>query len=634
MDYSILKLDVDPQLLNPHFDGYKLRLVETGAETSEDSAVRVYPLLSSPVEPQRLSANTHLLFDETHARVHFNHLFSGPTENTVLYIDSANRVNMVKIDAINEGPQTMAIFDMPRPADSEHALAGYPCAFSLDTRTIFAFDGLDKVYVLRQQSTDDSSIIGDRWIAVGGFEIGPGATVAGPTDGADRRRLYSVVSAAIAHFADHSEVRLHYCYRIDRPHKQSAAATKTRQQPTYCIQAIKVDLSAPSTDACHPDAGVPLLTPVSVHTLHSHAIPLYCEHIDDDQFVLGVRDGIVLDETQGAGLETPPLPIPAGSLDAYYWMQTDSDVTVCIQLPISVGAQQIMCSLTRVSLTLQFANAPECESKYSFNSTAFFDHIAADESVWTLENGRLLTLYLEKTRAGVRWPSVFSTDDGVLETMDPSEFAVIRDRLSKYTSDDLVTAGDRMPLHSAADAIDQDEADLDQSDSSIEFSVRSWCSGQTQANSAAGSPDWLCGSFPEPTCARESKRQETSGWAPLVPPVCLRFDVDGVVFGIGRVADGVVDARHVGSFAALSYVQASKREKRFMYVDAEMSVAVLAETQRRIYIYRQTDSRHAADAVQNIVDLGAGELLGLLKVGKHLAVLREHTLCLVNLDRC
>ncbi|KAJ1644476.1 hypothetical protein J3B02_000588 [Coemansia erecta] len=639
MEYSILKLGVDPELLNPHFDGYKLRLVETSAETS---AVRVYPLLSSSVEPLKLPANTHLLFDEMYFRVHFNHLFAGPTENTMLYVDSAYRINMLKVEAGgNQGPQTMAIFEMPRPAaDSEHhALVGYPCVFSLDQTTILAFDGHVTAYVLRQQranndNTGDISV--DRWVAVAGFEIGPGATVAGPADNVDRRKLYSIAGATIVNHADRSEIRLHYCHRIDRQLKKPSAeeaAAKARQQPTYCIQAIKVDIPINSAITNMPGSRVSMLEPSVVHTLHSHAIPQYCEYTDDNRFVLGVRNGIVLDETQSADSETPFPPIPKGRLDPYYWMQTASDVTLCIQLPISIGAQQISCTLKRISLTLQFTEAPECQNKYSFNNTAFFSDIAAEESVWTLENGRLLTLYLEKARAGVRWPTVFSSDDGVLETMDPSEFAVIRDQMAKYTSDSLA-AGGRMALHSAADAIDQDEEDLDQTDSSIEFSARSWCSGQAEAIGAAGSPDWLCCSFPEPACRREKSRKNTDAWVQLLRPVCLKFDVDGIVFGFGRAMDNAVEACHVGSFAALSYIQASKRERRFMYVDAEMTVAVLAETQRRIYIYRQTRHRHAAEAVQNIVDLGNGELLGLLKVGGYLAVLREHTLCLVDLDLC
>ncbi|KAJ2636011.1 hypothetical protein GGF44_003224 [Coemansia sp. RSA 1694] len=275
---------------------------------------------------------------------------------------------------------------------------------------------------------------------------------------------------------------------------------------------------------------------------------------------------------------------------------------MCIELPISVSAQQIQCVLTRVALTLRFSDAPECEARHGFDHAMLCHEIVADESVWTLENGRLLTLYLQKVREGVRWPTLFARDDGVLETMDPNEFAVIRERLQQLTSDSLdlrKSAGvPTMPL--ATDAVDPDSDGLEQERSSVVFSVRDWRTGQASASSVAGSPDWLYAHAGTATCPR-----------------------------------------HWGTFAALSYIQASKREKRFMYVDSAMTVAVLAETQRRIYVYHQVASAKSATAAQSVVDLGnaavAGqseEVLGIQLAGRVLVVLREHSICTVALDQC
>ncbi|KAJ2382633.1 hypothetical protein GGI05_005589 [Coemansia sp. RSA 2603] len=226
-------------------------------------------------------------------------------------------------------------------------------------------------------------------------------------------------------------------------------------------------------------------------------------------------------------------------------------------------------------------------------------------------------------------------DDGVLETMDSSEFATIREHLAKYTSETL-NSGTRMPIQSAIDAMDQDDDDLEQEDSSIVFSVRKWCTGETISSSTAGSPDWLCSSFAKPPphrCVGDQAEACTSAHAQL-PSVCLKFDVDGIVYEIGADAAGVIGATHVGSFAALSYIQASKRDQRFMYVDAEMTVAVLAETQRRIYIYHQSKSTSSTEAVQNIVDIGCGELFGMQITGRTLVLLRENALFIIDLDRC
>ncbi|KAJ2324234.1 hypothetical protein GGI00_005390, partial [Coemansia sp. RSA 2681] len=81
--------------------------------------------------------------------------------------------------------------------------------------------------------------------------------------------------------------------------------------------------------------------------------------------------------------------------------------------------------------------------------------------------------------------------------------------------------------------------------------------------------------------------------------------------------------------------------KRFMYVDSAMTVSVLAETQRRIYVYHQVASANSATAAQSVVDLGnaavAGqseEVLGIQLAGRVLVVLREHSICTVDLDQC
>ncbi|KAJ2469820.1 hypothetical protein GGI02_003306 [Coemansia sp. RSA 2322] len=400
-----------------------------------------------------------------------------------------------------------------------------------------------------------------------------------------------------------------------------------------------------------------------MHTLHCYAIPVYCEYISDGAYVLGVRDGVVLDDTECASRQHSPVgprltEAPPCIPDLYYWSQTRSDVTMCIQLPISVTAQQIQCVLTRVALTLTFADAPECESKYAFNHAALCGGIVADESVWTLENGRLLTLYLQKVHEGARWPTLFGTDDGVLETMDPNEFAVIRERLEGHTSDtlDLRRPTGVSAMQLTNEARDQEDDELGQENASIVFSVRDWRTGQASASSVAGSPDWLCPSFPRPLSKRHGSNDGGDNAARNgLAPVCLGFDVDGAVFGFNggdmrSVSGGretmhadassgtsaiAAEARpqHWGTFAALSYIQASKRERRFVYVDPDLSVAVLAESQRRIYVYHQAADMRSTTAAQSIVDLGCAdaageseELLGIQLFGR----LRGRVECLMN----
>ncbi|KAJ1667154.1 hypothetical protein IW140_001592 [Coemansia sp. RSA 1813] len=693
MAYKIIEFEPSTQLLNPNFEGYKLRLIDrqSTSRTGTEGAVRFFTPNTTPIEPRKLANNALLTYDEVYSRVHYNHLFCGPEAGSLVYIDGANNVQLVTSTDELKILDTKSIFTIPQH-ESDTALSGYPGVFCLSADVIIVFDGVERVYVLQRTNHSESEDT-SQWNVSGVFEIGIGSIAAGASDDNERHRMYYVVGAYLEDILKHRRViRLHYCYKISKEEERHSASTRGsglgsagaqtsqttagRAIPTFCIQAIQLDLpSCVSLDESHVSS-IPVIPTTNAHTLHSHAIPVYCEYLPCSRYILGVKDGVVLDDTeldpqmgqQAAGLENmvhKRHPAP------YYWMQTDSDVTVCIELPTKIGARQISCALSRSSLTIKFTDAAECTEKYTFDNTAFFDHIVADESVWTLENGNLLTVYLQKVHENARWPRVFGMDDGVLETMDPNEFAEIRDRLEKFTSDQIENVRARTGLvrQSADRALDQDnggeEFDEEQSldgGQAVIFSLRRWCTGQAEASSTGAAPDWLCSSFPTNKDTRLDKQagnkqhqprngnSENSNSAQMLRKVCLKFDVDGVVFGINATFEGVeateenpveAKAHHMGTFAALAYIQASKREKRFMYVDADMRVAVLAESQRRVYIYHQTESAGAMSAVQNVIDLGSdigvdgsGELLGVQLVGRVLVVLRRNSLCCIDLNMC
>ncbi|KAJ2327166.1 hypothetical protein GGI00_004536, partial [Coemansia sp. RSA 2681] len=551
MAYSILDFKPNTALLNPRFDGYKLRIADT------DDATKTFPLESKAVSPRKLPSGAPLSYDESYFRVHYNHLFIGPSDGTFIYIDSASVAHMICVDKPGP-PQTTVLFTIPQQ-ESDSALAGYPGAYTLSESLILLFDGLESAYVIQRSPAEVDAV--EQWAAVGVFVIGPGPVAAGPAETVIRRKIYHVLSAALTHEAGRTAIRLHICYRLDRVGgtftagqsgnrgigassslaSPGTAAVRQQALPPFCIEAVQVDLPQPILAARSPDSQVTsqahsltTLCPRVVHTLRSHAIPVYCEITADDTYVLGVRDGVELDDTERMSRPHSPSEVPMPAVRPripylYYWSQTPSDVTMCIELPVSVSAQQIQCVLTRIALTLRFSDAPECEARHGFDHAILCHEIVADESVWTLENGRLLTLYLQKVREGVRWPTLFARDDGVLETMDPNEFAVIRERLQQLTSDSLdlrKSAGvPTMPL--ATDAVDPDSDGLEQERSSVVFSVRDWRTGQVSASSVAGSPDWLCPSFPQPLSHRQK----------ALPPVCLRFDVDGTVFGFNSTEE-------------------------------------------------------------------------------------------------
>ncbi|KAJ1934570.1 hypothetical protein FBU59_005656 [Linderina macrospora] len=279
--------------------------------------------------------------------------------------------------------------------------------------------------------------------------------------------------------------------------------------------------------------------------------------------------------------------------------------------------------MTSLALTLEFLHAPEC-SNIGYAHERFFDEVDAEASVWTLENGQLLTMYLEKSKPHVRWATVFAKDDGVPETMDRNAFAEIRERLEKYTSDDIDSRSrHHASLPTAINSMDMDDDDLDNEDTEIVFSVRDGASGTALSTSIGAAVDWLCPCLPAP--------MGTNAPAGLLP-VCLQSDIDAVIYEFSR--SPMPAAIHGWTFPALAFIQASKREKRLMYTDAEMRLAILAEARRRIFVYHQP-AKDQTNAGQNIIDIDNGQqLLGVQVVDDTLVVLCETCVCLVDVGCC
>ena len=124
---------------------------------------------------------------------------------------------------------------------------------------------------------------------------------------------------------------------------------------------------------------------------------------------------------------------------------------------------------------------------------------------------------------------------------------------------------------------------------------------------------------------------------------CLRHDVDGVVW---KPLDTLPDAsstppfQHVGTFNALGYVAASKRERKFSTCAPDLSYAALVDCARHVYVYRQpepiatsplrnrkTGRQVAAIAKQQLVSLESMDaILGVHASNNNMFVLTKSTL--------
>ena len=99
-----------------------------------------------------------------------------------------------------------------------------------------------------------------------------------------------------------------------------------------------------------------------------------------------------------------------------------------------------------------------------------------------------------------------------------------------------------------------------------------------------------------------------------VPPMfCVRHDIDALLWRpVSTPVAEEFPCQHIGTFNALGYVQASKRDKKFMTCNDNLTFAVICDCSRNVYVYLQPEEK-ATVALQFVHTMGRenSDILGL-----------------------
>ncbi|KAG1701353.1 NudC domain-containing protein 1 [Nymphon striatum] len=82
------------------------------------------------------------------------------------------------------------------------------------------------------------------------------------------------------------------------------------------------------------------------------------------------------------------------------------------------------------------------------------------------------------------------------------------------------------------------------------------------------------------------------------PTICLRHDVDGLLWQPSD-KDSKLEFQHISTFNALGFVQASKRDMKFLTCEPNFHFVALACVRRHIYVYKQPSILDSAFEVRN-----------------------------------
>ena len=167
-------------------------------------------------------------------------------------------------------------------------------------------------------------------------------------------------------------------------------------------------------------------------------------------------------------------------------------------------------------------------------------------------------------------------------------------------------------------ATDMDE-DIDDAGQPVVFSVYDTMGNEIEEFSS-GSYRWIGKSF---------------DMLHNIPSVCLQLDVDGIVFRFVEKQDHAVQVEHAATFDAFAFVQASKRDARYILHDPSYHFACVIESTRNAYIYLHHDDKRATET-QTLVDLTQGQnadIIGAQLVLKDtLMILTESQVIVIDLS--
>ncbi|KAF9998998.1 hypothetical protein BGZ65_005567, partial [Modicella reniformis] len=378
-----------------------------------------------------------------------------------------------------------------------------------------------------------------------------------------------------------------------------------------------------------------------IHSIRGTEVPFYCAlDPSNEGYVVGSSTTFkptkepIVDQTtrflepssEARELDGTDVGLSPGPESPYIWTQTDTEVTLCFSLPKGTTKHEIICKFSRQGLQL-LINLPQPEGQVArlpnLDNMPLFDEVQPEDCLWTLESATgVLTLSLEKKHSKTRWTQVFAEGidaDPVEETLDPSVFAEYKGALERYTTDQTNARPGRSSTLLPSLAQDHQE-DIDEEGEEVKFS---WIQAEdgsniVRATTIGSGHDWIGHAFP----SFESNQGTDQPFRML--SVCLKHDVDGLVYAIQHISgsvpsessiqqvNGVMKFVHVSTFDALAFVQASKREKRFVMHDPQGRFAVIVESNRNVYIYWHTTDAKLKQERQLVVDVSKGQQVDII----------------------
>ncbi|KAK3601670.1 hypothetical protein CHS0354_038237 [Potamilus streckersoni] len=308
-------------------------------------------------------------------------------------------------------------------------------------------------------------------------------------------------------------------------------------------------------------------------------------------------------------------------LPEYTWNQTTEDIRVQFTVPKDVKKANIYLSLTSELIEFGIKNSTVLLKGHLHSK------VDPEGSTWTISSQRV-ELYLSKEDQSM-WPEIVKDDTRGELVMDPDQVAKIHDRLANLTSEQWNpnTLEDQKAPYNAQQL---EECDMYPDDNFVLERLDGDLHKITHKTNL-GSHQWLFNAI------LDHKK---------MPCFCLRHDVDGLLWQPANdPKEGELPWQHESTFNAFGYVQASKQQKKFTSCPPDYSYTVISDCVRHSYIYwqpspissllrnRKTGKEVPTVAKQQVVSLDSAEdIVGIQAFNEKLFVLTENVVYMIKMN--
>jgi len=302
----------------------------------------------------------------------------------------------------------------------------------------------------------------------------------------------------------------------------------------------------------------------------------------------------------------------------YEWTQTYQDITLKFKLPENFTKENVSVTVQNEEISIKYENTILLKGNFSHS-------INRDLTTWSTTNDTLEVI-LSKQEVGLMWQEVVQGDRTGEHIPDPSIVEEAQRRLGHFCSDSEV-AQQNCQQGSTFSSQPIEECDFED-DKLVTFERICSTSHEVTHRASLGSHQVLL----------TTKLSEN-----LPPAMAVRNDVDACLWQPLKIDEDFC-LKHEATLLAFAYVQASKQQRKFSACAPDVSYAVVCESNRHIFIYKQnkpmgnaelrnrtTGKRFGTVAQQQVVTISDEEILGLYAANSILYLLTEDSIIALQL---